>query len=532
VDLIGQEFGWRLEAIDGGAPPLTAAAAAVVNGRPVGLYQDAGEPNWWSGPLPSTMTRYESLEALCAAAPAAALVITDRVLDTWRACLPLATVVYRPRVLVLGVGCRRGVPTDEILAHVRATLRAAGLAEGSVCRLASADLKRDEPGLHGCAAALGVPVTTYPSATLRAAAQRLLTPEHASPFVERLAGTPAVSEPAALLAAGPGAVLVVPKRTAARVTCAVARVAPDLGGVSPDERSGVSPITDAAPQSAGRPIGTPAAISRRPIRPAVAGGSLVVVGLGPGDLGLLPPLAHAALQRAEVVVGYQGYLDLVAPLTAGKRCIGTGLGAEVARAAHAVDLAMAGRHVALISSGDAGVYGMAGLAYEVLEARAWQPDALPVAVVPGISAMQAAASLLGAPLMHDVATISLSDLLTPRDVIERRLEAAAAADFVVALYNPASRRRTELIVRARAILLTHRAGETPVGLVRNAYRDGQHVLVTTLDALLDHPIDMLSIVIVGNSSTRVVGPHMVTPRGYAGQYDLSRFTLDGGQARG
>jgi cobalt-precorrin 5A hydrolase/precorrin-3B C17-methyltransferase len=475
------------------------------------------------------MTCYESLEALCAAAPAAALVITDRLLDTWRApCtgplrLPAATVVYRPRVLVLGVGCRRGVPTDEILAHVRATLRAAGLAEGSVCRLATADLKRDEPGLHGCAAALGVPVTTYPSATLRAAAQRLLTPDHASPIVERLAGTPSVSEPAALLAAGPGAVLVVPKRTAARVTCAVARVAADLGGAYLEERSGVSPIADATPQSVGRPIGAPAAMGRGPICTAVAGGSLVVVGLGPGDLGLLPPLARAALQRAEVVVGYQGYLDLIVPLTAGKRCVGTGLGAEVARAAHAVDLALAGRHVALISSGDAGVYGMAGLAYEVLEARGWQPDALPVAVVPGISAAQAAASLLGAPLMHDAATISLSDLLTPRDVIERRLEAAAAADFVVALYNPASRRRTELIARARAILLTHRAGETPVGLVRNAYRDGQHVLVTTLDALLDHPIDMLSIVIVGSSSTRVVGTRVVTPRGYAGHYDLSRL---------
>ncbi|HKC76325.1 MAG TPA: precorrin-3B C(17)-methyltransferase, partial [Chloroflexota bacterium] len=357
------------------------------------------------------------------------------------------------------------------------------------------------------------------NATLRAAAQRLLTPDHASPVVERLAGTPAVSEPAALLAAGPGAVLVVPKRTAARVTCAVARVAPDLGRISPDERSGLRPVTGAAPVA----LGTPAGICHR----YAAEGSLVVVGLGPGDLRLLPPLARAALQRAEVVVGYHGYLDLIAPLTAGKRCVGTGLGAEVDRAAHAVDLALSGRHVALVSSGDAGVYGMAGLAYEVLKARGWRPDGLPVTVIPGISALQAAASLLGAPLMHDVATISLSDLLTPRDVIERRLEAAAAADFVVALYNPASRRRTELIARARAILLGHRAGATPVGLVRNAYRSGQQVVVTTLDTMLDHPIDMLTIVIVGNSSTRVVGTRMVTPRGYAGQYDLSRLTSTG-----
>lgn len=257
-----------------------------------------------------------------------------------------------------------------------------------------------------------------------------------------------------------------------------------------------------------------------------------MIGLGPGDLTLLPARAREALAEADVVVGYRGYLDLIVPLTVGKMIVGAELGEEVARATRAIDLAQAGAHVALVSSGDAGMYGMAGLVYEVLGARGWTPDDLPVTVVPGISAVQAAASLLGAPLMHDVATISLSDLLTPRDVILRRLEGAAAADFVLALYNPASRRRTSLIVEARAILLRSRPAATPVGLVSDAYRLGQHVAVTTVGAMLDHHIDMRTIVIVGNSSTRVIGTRMVTPRGYAGHYDLSghaaeRATIDG-----
>ena len=505
VDLIGHAFGWRMEAVDGGTAPLTDVAAAVVNGVIVGVYQDAGEAPWWDGPVPPTMTRHDSLESLCASDPTAALVVTDRTLNSWRGRLPTSTVVYRPRVLVLGMGCRRGVPADEILGHARATLHSAGLSERCVRTLASADLKADEPGLQECATSLGVPFITYPVAALRDLVGDDPSAMNPSATVERLAGTPCVSEPAALLAAGPDATLVVPKTKASRVTCAIARI-------GPGERH--APGHD------------------QPTDNGATGGSLVVIGLGPGDLTLLPARAREALAEADVVVGYRGYLDLIVPLTVGKMIVGAELGEEVARATRAIDLAQAGAHVALVSSGDAGVYGMAGLVYEVLGARGWTPDDLPVTVVPGISAVQAAASLLGAPLMHDVATISLSDLLTPRDVILRRLEGAAAADFVLALYNPASRRRTSLIVEARAILLRSRPAATPVGLVSDAYRLGQHVAVTTVGAMLDHRIDMRTIVIVGNSSTRVIGTRMVTPRGYAGRYDLSghaaeRATIDG-----
>lgn len=501
VDMIGRRFGWSIEGRDGAPPPLTATAAAVVNGHTVGIFQDAGENDWWEGLLPVTMTRYATLEALCAAAPAAALIITDRALDPWRDRLPDHSVVYRPRVLVLGMGCRRGVPADEIAAHARATLAMAGLCERSVCLLTSADLKAQEPGLHAYAAQLGVPFRTYPTEALRAAPTT-----SPSATVEQLAGTPAVSEPAALLGAGPGSTLVAPKKAAARVTCAVARVADRVP----------APLAPPARYVAARKQGCP----EQAFLPALQGttpgaGSLVLVGLGPGAMDLLPPLARAALDRAEVIVGYHGYLDLIVGLTEGKIMVGAELGEEVARAARAVDLALAGRHVALVSSGDAGIYGMAGLAYEVLEERGWDAGALTVAVVPGISALQAAASLLGAPLMHDFAAISLSDLLTPRMVILHRLQAAAEADFVLALYNPASRRRTELIGEARTLLLAHRPPHTPVGLVANAYRSGQRIILTTLQGMNEHPIDMLTTVIVGNRGTRLIGGRMITPRGYA-----------------
>ena len=241
-------------------------------------------------------------------------------------------------------------------------------------------------------------------------------------------------------------------------------------------------------------------------------GKLFVVGLGPGALEHLTPAATAALAAAEVVVGYQTYLDLIPELLAGKELISSGMMKEVERCRQALQLAAAGRTVALVSSGDAGIYGMAGLALEL------QPTMAPgvaVEVVPGVSAVQAAAARLGAPLMHDFAVISLSDLLTPWPLIRRRLEAAAAADFVVALYNPKSRGRTTQLGEAAGILLRHRTPGTPVGIVRNACRAGESLTVTDLAGLETAEVDMLSLVIIGNSQTVVDGEgRMVTPRGY------------------
>lgn len=247
-----------------------------------------------------------------------------------------------------------------------------------------------------------------------------------------------------------------------------------------------------------------------------SGGKLFLVGLGPGDPSLQTPAALAALQQSDVWVGYHGYIDQVTDLAQGKELVSMELGQELERAAKAVDLAYAGRTVAVISSGDAGIYGMAGPVFRVLTDRDWDGESPPVAVVPGISALQSAASLLGSPLMQDFCAISLSNLLTPWETICRRLEGAALGDFVVVLYNPRSLRRTWQLPEARRILLGKRTGETPVGLIRDAYRPGQRVIITSLEQLDERAedVDMFTTVVIGNSTTYVHNGHIVTPRGY------------------
>jgi precorrin-2 C(20)-methyltransferase len=234
------------------------------------------------------------------------------------------------------------------------------------------------------------------------------------------------------------------------------------------------------------------------------------LGLGPGDPALLTRQALRVLREASDIVGYEGYLKRLEPLGLRAACHARPIGAEAERAALALDLARQGRQVALVSSGDPGVYGMASL---LLESAGQAPD-IPVEIVPGVTAATAAAACLGAPLGHDFACISLSDLLTPWPVIERRLEAAGRADFVVALYNPASQERTWQLPRARDILRKHRPATTPLGLVTGAYRDGMSVRLTTLGELTSDGVTMETLVVVGNSQTRVLGGRLVTPRGY------------------
>lgn len=249
---------------------------------------------------------------------------------------------------------------------------------------------------------------------------------------------------------------------------------------------------------------------------------ITVIGLGPGDAGLLPPMARQALERAQAIVGYKGYIALLEPeILDGRQVLSTGMTGEVERCSAAIDLALSGLETVVVSSGDAGVYAMSGLVLELLETRGLL-ERVDFEVVPGIPALCAAAALLGAPLMHDFAVISLSDLLTPWELIERRLAAAAAADFVVVLYNPRSGRRTDQLPRALELLASAKAAATPVGLVKRAFRPGQEVIATTLAALDVEAVDMQSILVVGNSATRMAGSRMLTPRGYAGKYALER----------
>lgn len=259
-----------------------------------------------------------------------------------------------------------------------------------------------------------------------------------------------------------------------------------------------------------------------------AKGTLFVVGIGPGADAHATPEAMRAIAEAEIVVGYTTYVKLVRHLLEGKEVIRTGMTEEIGRARSAIERARAGAKVALISSGDAGVYGMAGLVFQVLQEIGWRRgDSPELRVVPGITALNSCASLVGAPLVHDFCSISLSDLLTPWEVIARRIEAAASADFVIGLYNPASGRRTRQIVETQAIVRRHRDGSTPVALVKSAYRKLQHVVLTDLDRFLDYEIGMLTTVLIGSSKTFVFEGYMVTPRGYTNKYTIEGEVLPG-----
>lgn len=220
------------------------------------------------------------------------------------------------------------------------------------------------------------------------------------------------------------------------------------------------------------------------------------------------------MDQARAIVGYTTYIDLIpARILAGKTVVSTGMRKETERCRKAVELARSGLAVCLVSSGDAGIYGMAGLCLEILEQERLL-DVLDCEIIPGIPALAAAAALLGAPLMHDFAVISLSDLLTPWPVIEQRLELSAQADFVLVLYNPRSRGRKEHLQQALRIVGRHRPDSAPTGLVRNAYRAGQSVVTCALRDLPVEHVDMLSIVLIGNSQTRLLGDRLLTPRGY------------------
>lgn len=251
-------------------------------------------------------------------------------------------------------------------------------------------------------------------------------------------------------------------------------------------------------------------------------GKIMLIGIGPGSGEHMTARARSAIAESDVVIGYSTYIKLVEDLLAGKEVVRKSMTEELDRAIEALDRASAGKKVALVSSGDAGVYGMAGPTYEVLFQAGWAPGTgIDVEIVPGASALNSCASLVGAPLTHDFCAISLSDLLTPWPVIARRLNAAAIADFVVALYNPKSGRRTRQIVEAQRLFMHYRPPGTPVAVVKSAYRPKQRIEFTTLDRMSDCDIGMLSTVLIGNSSTFVRDGLMVTPRGYENKYDVT-----------
>jgi len=395
---------------------------------------------------------------------------------------------WHPPCLWLGIGCERNTSLAVLERLVQRVLSQAGLAEEAVAGLASVDRKGDEPALLALAAARGWPLKLFSADQLAPVAV-----PNPSESVAREMGTASVAEAAAWLAA--------------------AATAPASSEGRQPERLVDKTIETAAASETGAAT---LAVVLAPRQWAPQRGELHLVGSGPGRLDLLSGDARRTLAATTVWVGYGPYLDLLEPLRRPDQLRRDGqLTEERARCREALDLASQGLKVALISSGDSGIYGMAGLALDL-----WlqlPPQERPVFEVhPGLSALQLAAARAGAPLMHDFCTISLSDRLTPWEVIERRLRAAAAGDFVVALYNPRSLGRDWQLGRARELLLEGRPASTPVVLARQLGRREEQVSLHSLGDLPIEQVDMLTLVLIGNSSSREQDGRMLTPRGYPG----------------
>jgi cobalt-precorrin 5A hydrolase / precorrin-3B C17-methyltransferase len=523
LDEFGADLGFVLEP----GSELAAVGAAVLSGERVTLAADGA---WPLPPLPPNVVSGDPEPDV------PAIIVSDRL-------GPFGpsghTVVYRPPSLVVGIGASRGVPAAEVTALVDAALADASLSPRSVRQAATIDLKADEAGLLAAVRARDWPLAVFPAASLA-----MVPVPNPSEVVRAAAGTPSVAEAAALLAASgprpaasgdlgaPGG-LRVSADPAAPVRPGIPTELGSLNGLAtPIDVSGLDgpvnhmdsddpntpgiPTDLGTPHGSGAPDGPELVVAKRASAHATVAvararprGRLAVVGIGPGARDLLTPRAAAELRRASVIVGLDQYVDQVAGLLRpGTTVRATGLGHEQERAAAAVAEAVAGRAVALIGSGDAGVYAMGSPALELAG------ETIDVVGVPGITASLAAAALLGAPLGHDHALISLSDLHTSWEAIERRVTAVAEADLVACFYNPASRERSWQLRKALSILAACRPPGTPVGWVRDASRPGEAVGTSTLAAFDPALVDMRTLVIVGSSRSRMVAGRMVTPRDY------------------
>ena len=496
IDVLGVPFGWVR-----GAGDWTEVSATIARHEPVQVLQEVGS-TLWQQHLPeghrfqfeSSWRRHTSPEGRRQEAggkeeekeykseegsPKARIWISY----TQRRFAPKAEmpkVQWHPRVLWVGVGCERGTSKTVIETAISQVFQRNHLAVGAIAGIATIDIKADEVGLVELCADRQWPMRTFPAEQLRS--HQVPTP---SRVVEQEVGTPSVAEAAALSAVEASQQsLLVPKQ--------IFRLEGEPGAVT-------------------------VAVAVAELEYTGRNGQLLLVGTGPGDLGQITPAAQMSITGADVVIGYHLYIDLIKPLLRPGQIIeGLPITQERQRAGRAIELANWGLTVAVISSGDSGIYGMAGLVMEELRTQGWDGQIPSVQVFPGITALQAIASRVGTPLMHDFCAISLSNLLTPWPAIEKRLIAAAQADFVTALYNPKSKTRTEQIAKAREIFLQHRHPETPVAIARSVYREDENITLTTLEKMLETPIDMLTVVLIGNQSTGIYHQWMITPRGYLG----------------
>jgi len=489
IDLLGAPFGWRR-----GEGDWTGVSAAIAKhsqqgstlSQPIQVIQEAGSTLWQNG-LPAQHPFEFGFPDRQIERPAARIWISP-MQRRFSSESDFPKVQWHPRVLWVGMGCERGTSSRLIATAVERVFQAAHLAEAAIAGVATIDLKADEAGLLEFCRDRALPLRCFPSEKLRS-----VQVPNPSEVVAAEVGTPSVAEAAAILAAQ------------------------TVVTIEPTDEPATLRVTKQIVRQEGESGAVTIAIAQAPQELTGRTGQLWLVGTGPGALEQITPAARSAIAQADVVIGYSLYVDLVSPLLRPGQIVETSpITQERQRGDRAIALAQWGLTVAVISSGDCGIYGMAGLVLEQLQQQGWDGKTPAVQVFPGITALQAAAAQVGAPLMHDFCAISLSDLLTPWPVIEKRLTAAAAADFVTAIYNPRSQTRTQQIATAQQIFLQHRRPDTPVALVRSVFRPDQQITLTTLAELPLEAIDMLTTVLIGNHSTRRHGDWLITPRGYLG----------------
>lgn len=472
IDSFGYTFGW-----DRGVGDWTRVSAIITHHQPTLIRQELGL-NWWRQNLPLNHPFIFTEGEKNAQALVYIGVKKPPVVD-----LPL--VSWHPRMLWVGIGCERDTSPLLIEKAVNSVLDQYNLERGAIASLVTIDLKGDEKGILELAQRWQLPLKTFTAQELN-----LIDVPNPSRIVENEVGTKSVAEASALKGANwsnlpenhPSPTLVVPKHIfkeegfKGAVTVAIA-----LSSLEYNPRQG----------------------------------KLYLIGTGPGAIEYLTTAAKTALRDADLIIGYGLYIDLIKPLLHPSQIIeSSNITQEKQRAERAIALAQWGLKVAVISSGDCGIYGMAGLVLEILANQNWNGKEPSVQVFSGITAMQSVAAKIGSPLMHDFCAISLSDLLTPWDIIEKRLHAAAMGDFITAIYNPRSQTRQQQIVTAQNIFLQYRSGNTPVAIARSVTREDEKIILTTLEEMLNHPIDMLTTVLIGNSSTKRYNDLLITPRGY------------------
>lgn len=490
IDTFGEIFGWKK-----GDGDWTKVSSNITRGQNTLVIQTVGL-TWWRNRLPEEHLFSFSDDVNLWQKEESSLVYIgvekdinppqqsfDSINPPQPPLVRKAIIRWHPRVLWVGIGCERDTSFTLIESALEEVLNKYNLASESIASLVTIDIKRDEVGILQLAEKWNLPLQTFSAEELKDIAV-----PNPSIVVEKEVGTASVAEACAIKGASwtdfenNKADLIVSKQI-----------------IKAEEEKGA--VTIAIAQSS---------LEYNPHE-----GKLYLIGTGSGNIKYLTNTAQTALRDADIVVGYGLYIDLIKSLLRPEQIIETySITQEQQRAERAIKLAQWGFKVAVISSGDCGIYGMAGLVMEILAKQNWDGKSPAVEVFSGITALQSLAAKVGSPLMHDFCAISLSDLLTPWEVIEKRIIASASADFVTAIYNPRSQTRQTQIVRLQEIFLQYRNPNTPVAIARSLGREDEQIILTTLEEMLNHPIDMLTTVMIGNSSTMRYQDFLITPRGY------------------